>query len=241
MTVASIVLAGGSGSRIQTPDGIGQAVNKVYLPIGDRAMLAYSLEVFTSTPDVDRIVVVAREGDADDVARLGDDSDSPIDVIVGGETRHRSERNGIEHLAADIESGAVDLVSVHDGARPFLTAPLLATLIETARRVGGAVPALPVSEILYGLSDEGSRLIDTEGLRRVQTPQVFRAPELLGAYRAAAAEAFEGVDTAETVARFGRVEIASVVGDERNIKVTFVEDLLRAEELARLWAPTGWR
>ena len=75
---------------------------------------------------------------------------------------------------------------------------------------------------------------------RVQTPQVFRARPLLEAYRASVAAGFEGVDTAETIERFSTLEVAVVPGDDRNIKITFVEDLFRAEELAANWDDGRW-
>jgi 2-C-methyl-D-erythritol 4-phosphate cytidylyltransferase len=81
----------------------------------------------------------------------------------------------------------------------------------------------------------------TDDLRRMQTPQAFRARELLAAYRAATAAGFHGVDTAETVEHHGDLTVAVVAGDPDNRKVTFAEDLRAAEARARTWpeAPGG--
>lgn len=84
-------------------------------------------------------------------------------------------------------------------------------------------------------------MLDTKALRAVQTPQVFRAAELVEGYRLAEQAGFEGVDTAETVQRFTALEVALVPGDARNIKVTFVEDLLEAEDIARSFHRGRWR
>jgi 2-C-methyl-D-erythritol 4-phosphate cytidylyltransferase len=235
VTTATIVLAGGSGTRLQRPE------NKVFLPLGGQALLAWSLMAFESSPLVDRIVLVIRDGDEARAAAIT----APLGLtklagtVVGGLTRHESERAGLEQLAPDIEAGAVDLVAIHDAARPFVRESLLERIFETARRVGGAVPALELTgEFLLRVGADGATApVPTTELRRVQTPQAFRAPELLAAYRRASKEGFHGVDTAESVERFSDLEVGIVAGDADNVKVTYLEDLIVAEELARVWGP----
>lgn len=236
MSLWMIVLAGGRGERVRSE------VNKVYLPIADREMIEYSLDTFERSPLVDGIVVVARAGDTTHLRRLLDDLPGPVEtlVVAGGATRHQSERRGIEALAGGIDSGAIGWVAVHDGARPFVTLDLLSGLVEEARRRGGAIPALPVPAPLYQRQGIDVVPLNTESLRRAQTPQVFRAPDLLSAYRRAEEAGVEGVDTAETVERFTDLEVGLVAGDPRNIKVTFVEDLIEAEDHARLFRAGRW-
>lgn len=235
MSTAAIVLAGGSGSRTQ------QAVNKVYLPIRDRPMLAYSIETFERAPAIDRVVIVIREDDR----KLAEQvlSEIPVSketiVVPGGPTRHRSEMAGLTELAPAIESGEVELVAIHDGARPFLTLDLLEALIGLAVK-GGAVPALPVEAPLYRVDGEAVEPLPEESLRRMQTPQVFLARPLLDAYRESVQAGREGVDTAETIERFSDLTVRAVPGDPRNIKVTFIEDFFRAEEWAADWDKGRW-
>lgn len=237
MSTAAIVLAGGSGTRLR------RAENKVYLPLGGRPMLAWSLSVFERSPQVDRIVLVVREGEHSRAANvtvpLGLTKLSA--VVVGGSTRHDSEHAGLEALADDIAAGAVDVVAIHDAARPFVTQDLLTRVLEVAREVGGAVPGLELGGEFLLRVDGGDVPVpvSTDEMRRVQTPQAFRAPELLTAYRAAADAAFHGVDTAASVQRFSDLTVEVVPGDARNVKVTFVEDLLAAEELAATWPDGG--
>jgi 2-C-methyl-D-erythritol 4-phosphate cytidylyltransferase len=234
--VAAIVLAGGSGSRVQ------RDVNKVYLPIRERDMLEYSLETMGRSSAVDRVVLVVRSEDrglAENV--IAETVPAKLtNVVVGGATRHQSERAGLEALAPAIERGEVGLVAIHDGARPFMTTELLDSVLAAARRSGGAIPGLRPEEALYRVDGRDAHLIPGETLRRVQTPQAFRARPLLEAYRRADEARFEGVDTAETVERFSDLEIRVVPGDPRNIKVTFVEDLFQAEEYALLWDRGAW-
>jgi 2-C-methyl-D-erythritol 4-phosphate cytidylyltransferase len=228
---AAILLAGGSSTRLQHSE------NKVYLRIGGRPLLSWSLDRFESSPLVDDIVLVIRAGDRRQAGALEAGTTKLRAIVEGGPTRHASERAGLEAVARPIEAGEIDLVLVHDAARPFVSADLLARVIETARRVGGAVPSLPLeTPVFRSLGPQRLEQVDVGDLRRVQTPQAFWARELLAAHRAAAPDGFVGVDTAESIQRYRNLEIAAVEGDPHNIKVTFVEDLFAAEELASTWS-----
>lgn len=235
MTVTAILLAGGAGTRIQ------QSTNKVYLPIGDRPLLRWPLESLVSSPMVDKVVLVIRSEDAEHAHEAVGPALMPHleAVVCGGSTRHASEEAGLEAIADDIEAGGTDLVLVHDAARPFVAADLLQRTVQTAQRVGGAVPVLPldpaVVRVVDGHLDAG---VETDHVRRVQTPQAFAAAPLLAAYRAAAADGFHGSDTAESVLRYSTLEVAAVAGDPDNVKVTFIEDVFYAEDLAGQW-PSG--
>ena len=149
MKTAAIILAGGSGSRVQ------QAVNKVYLPIRERPVLAYCLETFERAPSIDRVVLVIREEDRQQAEQVL--SEIPVskvtDVVEGGPTRHRSEMAGLDCLAPAIEADEVELVAIHDGARPFITLDLLEELIAVAAEHGGAVPGLSVEAPLYRIGE----------------------------------------------------------------------------------------
>lgn len=231
-----VVLAGGRGERLR------REVNKVYLPIGGAEMLAYPLDTFGRSPMVDGLVVVVREDDHEHVRALVEGAgDKPTKIVGGGASRHRSEHLGIQALATEIEAGAVDLIAVHDGARPFVSLDLLERVVTEATRRGGAVPVLGVSGPLYRRQQGEAVLLDTHSVRRAQTPQAFRAAELWEGFRLAEESSFEGVDTAETVERFTDLEVGLVPGDPRNIKVTFVEDLLEADELAASFEHGRWK
>jgi hypothetical protein len=103
-----------------------------------------------------------------------------------------------------------------------VTGALLERLLTTAAQRGGAVPGLPVGTPFLL---RGDRVVRTDDLRRMQTPQAFHATGLLAAYRSATAAGFHGVDTAETVEHHGDLTVAVVAGDPDNRKVTFVDDL----------------
>ncbi len=235
--VAAIILAGGSGSRVQ------KEINKVYLPISNRDMLEFSIETMDRSPFIERIVLVVRDEDRPNAEVLiAETMPSKLtDVVTGGSTRHESEEAGLAQLAESIEAGKIDLVAIHDGARPFMTLELLEAVIAAARDSGGAIPGLEVEEPLFRHHEDAVELLEQTSLRRVQTPQAFRARPLLEAYRRAREAGFQGVDTAETIERFSDLSITVVPGDPHNIKVTFVEDFFAAEGYALQWEKGRWK
>ena len=228
MGAAVVILAAGTGSRV------GAGTNKVLLPLGDRPVLAWSVREAAALEDAApearvRVLVVVRPGEEDEVAaalqpHLGE---TDVGLVVGGETRHASEWAALRALAPEIAAGSVDVVAIHDGARPLAGRRLFAATITAAREGGGAIPVVR----LPGLLARDGQALPPE-LDGVQTPQAFRATELLAAYTAAAAEGFEGTDTAACWSRYSDLPVAAVPSSPVNLKVTFPEDLDLALRLA---------
>ncbi|MGZ4476760.1 MAG: IspD/TarI family cytidylyltransferase, partial [Nocardioides sp.] len=133
-----------------------------------------------------------------------------------------------------IEGGEIDVVAIHDAARPLASAALFRRVIDVAAEHGAAVPAVPAGV----LSNADGSVADRD-LVAVQTPQAFRAGTLLTAYDAAAAEHFVGTDTAACLERYADAVIHPIEGERRNLKITFPEDLRLAEELIELGASSG--
>ena len=135
----------------------------------------------------------------------------------------------LRHLAADIESGAVDVVVIHDAARPLAAAAMFAMALALAREFGGALPALPVDS-LARVTEGGIETVPGP-LVRVQTPQAFRARELLVAYRLAERDGFEGTDTSSCIERYTDVAVRTFPGSAGNLKVTYAGDIGVAHRL----------
>lgn len=224
-----MVLAAGSGSRAGLQrDGV--AVNKVLVPAGADGVPVLARSVRTALAVADRVLVVVRPGERTEVAaalapHLG--PDDAVELLEGGATRHASEWHAIAALAADIERGDLDLVAVHDGARPLAAAGLWAAVLAAAAEHGGAVPGVPVGGLLH--RDLTPVAVPVAAM---QTPQAFRAGPLLAAYRAAAADGFEGTDTASCFGRSGGV-VHVVASSPLNLKVTFADDLATLAALLR--------
>ncbi|MCV7027350.1 2-C-methyl-D-erythritol 4-phosphate cytidylyltransferase [Mycolicibacterium novocastrense] len=221
----AVVLAAGIGTRVGA-DG-----NKAYLPIADRPMVFWSLNTLTELAEVGRIVLVHRRGErglAEDLTER-ELAGAVIELVEGGDTRHRSELNVLSYLADDIETGSTDVVLIHDAARPVAGPDMFLSALQVAREFGGAVPALPLPDVLT----DGREAVEAPALVRVQTPQAFRAAPLLEAYRAAEREQFEGTDTSSCIERFTDIEVRTFRGEHRNIKVTYRRDIALAGHLLR--------
>ncbi len=225
-SAAVVVLAGGSGTRV------GAEVNKVYLPLAGRRVISWSLLTASRLPQVGPLVLVVRDQDVDLAARIVAE-DLPgvrVDLVVGGSSRHASEAAAFAHLAPAVAEGLVEVIAVHDGARPLPGVDLFARVLVAATLAGGALPAVPALGVVRGLAGPGPA---SDRLVRVQTPQAFRAAELLAAYAAADACGFTGTDTASSVQEHSALTVQTVPGSVTNIKITFPQDVTVAEFLLR--------
>lgn len=219
-TAAALVLAGGSGTRV------GAARNKVYLPVAGRAVIAWSLDALAGTPGIGPVVLVVRPEDRALARHVLDHevTHRDVEIVDGGATRQDSELAGLRALAPRIARGTVDVVLVHDGARPLVTPALVAEVLRVAREVGGAVPGLVRDDLAAAAVDGG--LGPPTRLVAVQTPQGFHAAPLLAAYEQAAAQGFAGTDTASCIERFApAVPVRWVMGEPRNVKITYGHDV----------------
>ncbi|WP_243370321.1 2-C-methyl-D-erythritol 4-phosphate cytidylyltransferase [Geotalea sp. SG265] len=223
MRVIALIPAAGMGKRM------GAGMNKQYLLLDNRPILAHTLAVFEQAPFVDDIHVVIPEAEISFcreqvVEKYG--FAKVRSIIAGGSERQYSVLNGIRALSNCNED---DVVIIHDGVRPFVPLQVIRHSIETASRHDGALVAVPVKDTVKCVSD--GIVTDTpprETIWLAQTPQSFRYDIISAAHELAAAEGFLGTDDASLVERLGR-EVHVVRGDYRNIKITTPEDMLLAE------------
>jgi 2-C-methyl-D-erythritol 4-phosphate cytidylyltransferase len=219
--VASIVLAAGSGTRF------GHDINKVWLPLSGRHIISRSLTNAAANFTDARIIVVINPDDENFARKAFADDAMPssIEIVYGGASRHESEFNALQHLKPAIAAGEIDIVLIHDGARPLATPELFSAIAENAAQHGGAIPTI-------ALDSHEMDTVREETVARVQTPQGFRAKPLLEAYENAAADGFTGTDTAACMEKyFPDVKIFAVPGDVLNFKITYPQDLAIAELL----------
>jgi 2-C-methyl-D-erythritol 4-phosphate cytidylyltransferase len=232
-SVVAVILCAGQGTRM------GAGRNKVFLPLRGKPLLVHTIEAFVAAEKVGSILLVAHP---QEVAYCEDEIVERYGlarvrgVIAGGATRHQSEERALAMLQQEIETGTVEVVLIHDGARPLVTPEQIGQVIAAARATGGALLATPVtaSEVVAHLCDDGmvGQIYPVGELWRAQTPQAFLAARLLNAYDAARETGFEGTDTAASYERLGYA-VQVVAGSEANLKVTTPEDLARAEALLR--------
>lgn len=222
---AVLLLAAGSGTRV------GAGTNKVLLPMAGVPVLAWSLRTVTALEYVERLVVVHRDEDREavaDVVRHELPEEREATLVDGGATRHDSEWRGLQVLRDDVDAGRLDVVVIHDSARPLAGPALFDATVVAAHEHGGAIPVRTQPGLLHRQSGG-----PVAGVVGVQTPQAFRAGPLLEAYAAAEREGFTGTDTAACVERYAGVPVHCIPGDPRNVKVTYGSDLALAGRLLR--------
>lgn len=220
LRTAAVLLAGGSGSRV------GAEINKVLLPMAGVPLIVHSIRAMLQLPGVHRIVLVVRPEDREAISAAVAPHLGARDLwmVDGGAERHDSEWHALLALSSDIDAGEITVVAIHDGARPLADVTLWRRVIDAAHEHGGA---LPVTSIPGLIGPDGV----PSGLVGVQTPQAFRATELLAAYQQANTEGFRGTDTAACLERYADVRIVGVRSGPANLKVTFPEDVSLAARL----------
>jgi len=222
----ALIPAAGTGSRL------GAALPKQYLEIAGRPLLYHALLVLAQHPRIEQVFVVLAQGD-DQFARYDwrELGERITPLFCGGETRAASVFNGL--LAARDAISGNDWVLVHDAARPCLGREELDRLLgELEEDDTGGLLAVPVADTLKR-ANRDLRVAATEprdNLWLAQTPQMFRYRLLIQALRAA--DPAVVTDEASAIEGFG-LKPRLVMGDSRNIKVTFPEDLAIAELILR--------
>lgn len=224
MRAAAVIVAGGRGTRMRA------AVNKVFLEVGGRSILEWSLGLFERSPAVGPVIVVTQASDLEACQRLAARYPKLDRVVPGGDVRHRSEFVGVAALAPLIDAGEVEIVLVHDAVRPFATPTLVERLLAGMRDVQGCIPGRPVSPTTVAV-DGGRVAAYPAGLWSVQTPQAADATWLLEAHNKAARATFRGTDTASVIEWAGG-QVRVIEGDQDNIKITTPADLERAQRIA---------
>jgi 2-C-methyl-D-erythritol 4-phosphate cytidylyltransferase len=222
----ALVPAAGSGSRI------GSSTPKQYLSLAGKPVLYHTLRQLAGDSRIDQVFVVLAPADAEfRTAEWGALKDRVQPLYCGGETRAASVYNGL--LAVRDVVGSDDWMLVHDAARPCLSADALDRLI---REVGddddGGLLAIPVADTLKR-ADGGPRVAATErreGLWQAQTPQMFRYRSLVEALQLCGPATV--TDEAGAVERLG-LKPRLVMGEARNLKITYAQDLELAELILR--------
>jgi len=227
MTTAIIVAAGKS-------ERMGENLDKAFLALGPRPVVAWSLLAFQQCPDIDRIVLVVRKDQlvaAKGIANMFGLS-KVTQIIPGGARRQDSVARGIE--AADPDSR---FFVVHDGARPCVTSDLVSACVQSARKHGSGVAATRVIDTLK-TADRGGNITDTldrSNVWAVQTPQAFKAEILKRAYAELAKSKADVTDDAAAVALLPNTPASKLVEwNKPNLKITIVEDLAIAASLLRI-------
>lgn len=235
----AIVVAAGSSRRMGGRD-------KLFVDVGGRPLLAHTLAAIAAAPGIAGMVVVTA---AERVGEVRGATWLPTGVravIAGGARRHESVAKGLAALVQMSGPADDDVVLVHDGARPLVTADLIRSVADSAVRHGAAIPVVPVAETLKRV--DGDRLlgtVDRDGLGAAQTPQAVRVGLLRSAYERFPPAGPETWTDEAALLEACTIPVHAVPGDPANFKVTLPGDLERvqatldARDGARLARATG--
>jgi 2-C-methyl-D-erythritol 4-phosphate cytidylyltransferase / 2-C-methyl-D-erythritol 2,4-cyclodiphosphate synthase len=227
MTAAAVIVAAGAGLRA------GGERPKQYQLVGGKPVLRHTVEAFLRHPGIGLVqVVIGQDHVALYEAALGD---LPLPrPVIGGETRQHSVARGLDALRAS----PPDLVLIHDGARPFVSASIISHVIAHLDRHPAVVPALPITDTVKRADGNlVTATVDRTGLWAVQTPQGFRFEAIAWAHkevngRAGQAAGRQFSDDA-SIAEWAGIEVALIAGSPDNVKVTSAEDIAAADQRMR--------
>lgn len=225
----AIVVAAGASSRMGGVDKLG------YL-IGGRPLLAWSIDALAAVEAVERIVVVTSAERQAALRAATWLNERVAAVVVGGDRRHESVAAGLAALDALDAASPADapagerVVLVHDGARPLVSAALVAAVLEAAREGGAAIPVLPVAETVKRL--DGGVIVETLDravLATAQTPQGIRRGLLREAFERYPPGGAETWTDEAALLEACRITVHAIPGEPGNLKVTLPTDFDRVE------------
>ena len=222
MNTVGVILAAGSGSRT------GLSTPKQFLLLGGKTVLEHSVQTFNDHPGIDQVVIVTSPEFISKVQGIVKDNNwtKVTAVLPGGKERFDSSLSAVRHF-----SGNPDLVMLfHDAARPLVSARIISDTLKAMETFNAVDVAIPAVDTIVQCDAAGTVMESVQNrnlLWRMQTPQGFRQKTISEAYEVALRDpAFTATDDCGTVLRYLPDEKVGIVrGDERNIKLTYAEDL----------------
>jgi 2-C-methyl-D-erythritol 4-phosphate cytidylyltransferase len=226
MRMVAVVLGGGVGQRL------GAGMPKQLLRLAGRTLIEHCVAAFEEAPGVDEILVVMAGGYVGQAEGLLAGFRKVSAVIEGGVTRPDSTRVALAAIART-HPGEVGVL-LHDAARPLVDGRIIADCVASLQVHDAAGVAVPASDTMV-VTENGvmESMPRRESLLRCQTPQCFRLSVITRAHELAAADPdFAPTDDCGVVLRYlPQVKVHVVPGSERNIKITYPQDLAIAEAL----------
>ncbi len=228
MTVAAVIVAGGSGLRA------GGETPKQYQIIAGKPVIWWALKAFLNHPKIFHVQVVVGVGHEAMFAEATAGLSFPP-IVTGGATRQDSCRLGVEACASVNPA----LVLIHDAARPFISAELISKIIAELQTKDAVVPGMPVADTMK-FAPEGviTKTVDRSSLWFAQTPQGFNFQRILAAHQTAATENQAGLTDDAAVAEYAGMKVHMIAGETQNKKLTTGADveIANAELSQRMFA-----
>jgi ribitol-5-phosphate 2-dehydrogenase (NADP+) / D-ribitol-5-phosphate cytidylyltransferase len=231
MRTVAVVLGGGVGQRL------GAGMPKQLLTLGGKTLVERCVAAFDQAPGIDEILVVMARGYTEQVkAMIAEAGYQKVTAVIeGGATRPDSTRVALAAIAASTAPSDCGVL-LHDAARPLVDQRIIADCVAALQVHDAAGVAVPASDTMV-VTENGvmHSMPRREALQRCQTPQCFRLSVITRAHELAAADpGFAPTDDCGVVLRYlPDVDVHIVPGSERNMKITYPQDLAVAEALLR--------
>ena len=218
-----IKVSAGRGSRMKAD------INKQFLKLKGKEVIAHTIDKFYNNKNIDEIVVVVKEDEADFFRRniIDKYGYKNIKIAFGGKERQDSVFNGLKAV-----NERCDIVLIHDGARPFVTDEIIKNSIECAKKNKCVIVGVPVKDTIK-IINKDNEVCDTPNrstLWSIQTPQVFEYLSIIKAHKIAKEKSYYGTDDSMLMEYLG-YNVKVIEGSYNNIKITTPEDLKIGEEI----------
>lgn len=215
---AAVIVAAGSGERMGR--------DKIMLDLGGKPVIARTIAPFQESEYIDEIIVVTKSENTVPVSEICNSFgfSKVKSVIEGGATRTESALAGVSAVSSKIE-----LIAIHDGARPFVSDELIKSVVTCASVSMAAVPAVKSIDTVRVVDENGVVIYspDRDYIVNIQTPQVFDTDIIKGALSYAVSKNISLTDDSSAAEKMG-VKIHTVEGDRENFKLTVPDDFTKA-------------
>jgi len=213
MKKVALIVAGGKGERMNS------SIPKQLLLLNNLPILMQTIKQFSHFEEIILVLPNSRFEYWNELCVTHNFTQNHT-LVAGGKNRFYSVKNGLEKINNN------SVVAIHDGVRPLVSANLINNMIAKTKNGIGVIPVVPVKDSIRKVTGENSAHIDRSNLCKVQTPQCFLSADIKEAYTQEFSESF--TDDA-SVFESNSGKITTILGEEKNLKITTKEDLMIAE------------
>ena len=214
MQKVALIVAGGKGDRMNTD------IPKQFLILNGTPILIHTLKQFSHFEEIVLVLPYSQFEYWRELCSTYNFTQKHI-LVAGGTSRFYSVKNGLEQIDEN------SVIAIHDGVRPLISTKLIDSLITKTKNGVGIIPIVPLKDSIRKVEGENSTHLDRSNLYKVQTPQCFLSKDIKEAYTQEFSDTFTD-DASVFEAKGGK--ITTLLGEEKNLKITTREDLTIANE-----------
>ena len=215
MQKVALIVAGGKGERMNAD------IPKQFLLLNGTPILIHTLKQFSHFEEIVLVLPYSQFEYWRELCSTYNFTQKHV-LVAGGTSRFYSVKNGLEKIDEN------SVIAIHDGVRPLISTKLIDSLITKTKNGVGIIPIVPLKDSIRKVEGENSTHLDRSNLYKVQTPQCFLSKDIKEAYTQEFSDTF--TDDASVFEAKGRGRITTLLGEEKNLKITTKEDLTIANE-----------